>query len=384
VFTRSELRLAQLTVGLAGCVPVLAGGAGSLLGPALTGAAWDAASDSHFRYLSGLLVGIGLAFWTCIPALPHQSRRFRLLSAIVVLGGLARLLALPLHGWPGPPMAAALIMELAVVPLLCLWQARLARIAKVEPHTPGPSTPTLPAIAVALLAATLLGNGQPALANDPDTAPAETLRIAPVDEYLRRSANTGPRPDNEELRLSVKYPDHVLRKGNLLALKLENGRYVWLVDLVIWLPQNDGSIEKSGASAWPVEIYSLKDYWPDHGVYIVEVDLNEAWEHLLISAKTAKATKLYAMPYRDPTNPHVFITIGPRFMGLYATEVWEGQDGAWFREYKCDGLAEHAEFRRWDGPGRAIIAVPLSATEMQETLLAKTNGQWHTNACRDP
>jgi hypothetical protein len=122
-----ELLLARVVVAVAGCVPVLAGGAGVLFGPSMTGAVWDAASDSHFRYLSGLLLGIGLAFWSCIPGLPHQTGRFRLLSAIVVLGGLGRLLAVPLHGWPGTPMGAALVMELVVVPLLCLWQSRLAR-----------------------------------------------------------------------------------------------------------------------------------------------------------------------------------------------------------------------------------------------------------------
>ncbi len=125
--TRTELRLARSSVALAGCVPVLAGGAGVLLGPGMTGAVWDAASDSHFRYLSGLLLGIGLAFWSCIPGLPNQTGRFRLLSAIVVLGGLGRLLAVPLHGWPGMPMGAALFLELVVVPLLCRWQTRLAR-----------------------------------------------------------------------------------------------------------------------------------------------------------------------------------------------------------------------------------------------------------------
>lgn len=135
-----ELRLAQFAIALAGCVPVLAGGAGALLGPLMTAAPWEAASDSHFRYLSGLLLGIGLAFWTCIPSLPQQTCRFRLLSGIVVLGGLARLLALPLHGWPGTPMAAALAMELAVVPLLCLWQTRLARTANDQSAAPSPSS----------------------------------------------------------------------------------------------------------------------------------------------------------------------------------------------------------------------------------------------------
>ena len=89
---------------------------------------WDAGADSHFRYLSGLLLGIGLAFWSCIPRLPHHAARFQLLTFLVLIGGLARLLGLALHGWPGTPMAAALVMELAVTPLLCLWQRRIARL----------------------------------------------------------------------------------------------------------------------------------------------------------------------------------------------------------------------------------------------------------------
>lgn len=117
-------------------MPVLAGTAGLVLGPqmasggAFSTAPWDAALDSHFRYLSGLLLGIGLGFWSTIPALPARTARFRLLTAIVVLGGLARLAALPGQGWPGGPMAAALVMELVITPLLCLWQGRVAHEAE--------------------------------------------------------------------------------------------------------------------------------------------------------------------------------------------------------------------------------------------------------------
>lgn len=106
---------------------MFAGGMGILLGPGLVGdSGADPAADSHFRYLSGLLLGLGLAFWSTIPDLPGQGPRFRLLTAIVVIGGLARLLGLPLQGWPGGPMAAALGMELVVTPLLCLWQWRVS------------------------------------------------------------------------------------------------------------------------------------------------------------------------------------------------------------------------------------------------------------------
>lgn len=126
-----EMRLAQAAVALAACVPVLAGGAGMVLGDALLGtpAGANTALDSHVRYLSGLLLGIGLAFWSTVPALPRHRARFALLTGFVVLGGLARLFALPSQGWPGGPMIAALAMELVVTPLLFVWQRRLARLA---------------------------------------------------------------------------------------------------------------------------------------------------------------------------------------------------------------------------------------------------------------
>jgi hypothetical protein len=140
-----ELRLLQSAVALGGCVPVLAGAAGVLLGPSMVGGLpGDAAADSHFRYLSGLLLGIGIGFWSTIPALPRHGSRFRLLTAIVVLGGLARLLAWLVHGWPGGPMAAALVMELAITPLLCLWQGRVAAQAGSPPPPSDSAGSTVP------------------------------------------------------------------------------------------------------------------------------------------------------------------------------------------------------------------------------------------------
>ncbi len=121
----------QIAVALCGCVPVAAGLAGVVLGPRMAGSALvglhDAAAlDSHFRYLSGLLLGIGLAFWSLIPDIAQRGSAFRLLTAVVVAGGLARLLGVALEGVPPPPMLFGLTMELIVTPLLCLWQARLA------------------------------------------------------------------------------------------------------------------------------------------------------------------------------------------------------------------------------------------------------------------
>ena len=51
----------------------------------------------------------------------------RLLGCIVAIGGLARLISLAVNGKPGIEHQLALSMELGVVPVLTIWQARLAR-----------------------------------------------------------------------------------------------------------------------------------------------------------------------------------------------------------------------------------------------------------------
>ena len=124
-----ERRWLQLAIALGGFVPVGAGLQGALLGAAMTGEGGmpGVSLDSHVRYLSGLLLGIGLAFWEAIPTIEKRTARVRLLTAIVALGGLMRLIGILLVGPPGGAMLFGLSMELVVTPLLCLWQARIAR-----------------------------------------------------------------------------------------------------------------------------------------------------------------------------------------------------------------------------------------------------------------
>jgi hypothetical protein len=122
-------RALQAAVAIAGLVPVAAGAAGAWR-PSLV----SLGPDTHAAYLSGLLLGIGLAFWSLIPTIERQSRSFALLSAIVVLGGLARLfLAVRLGDWQ-LAVTLPLVMELGVVPLLWLCQHRLARAFLLPPE----------------------------------------------------------------------------------------------------------------------------------------------------------------------------------------------------------------------------------------------------------
>lgn len=131
-------RLLQITVVALSAVPIGAGAAGVILGPALVGVGGPGATDldSHFRYLSGLLLGIGMLFCASVPHIERRTGWFRLGAAIVVCGGLGRLLSLLQAGAPSFPHLVALALELVVVPLLALWQSAVARAFGRQESTP--------------------------------------------------------------------------------------------------------------------------------------------------------------------------------------------------------------------------------------------------------
>lgn len=126
-------RILQITVALAAVVPIAAGVAGILLGLNLVEAVTPASLplDSHFRYLSGLLLGVGLGFLTTIPHIELKGARFRLLTAIVFIGGLARLLSWVVVGVPDRFMMFGLGMELVVTPSLAWVQYWVEKRLKV-------------------------------------------------------------------------------------------------------------------------------------------------------------------------------------------------------------------------------------------------------------
>lgn len=123
-----------MAVAIACLVPLAAGGAGALTGIDMLRAAGPASADvdSHFRYLSGLLLGIGLVYLGCIARIERRGAIMRALCLIIVVGGAARLLSAFVDGWPTAPHRAALVMELGVVPALTLWQARIARLFRLN------------------------------------------------------------------------------------------------------------------------------------------------------------------------------------------------------------------------------------------------------------
>ena len=131
MYLNGERRLLQLAVAVACIVPLSAGAVGIVQGPAMiphiSEASTDADLQSHFRYLSGLLFGLGVAFAATVPSIERRSEVFLGLCGAVVAGGLARLLGVFAAGPPTRVHQLALLMELVVVPLLLVWQRKISR-----------------------------------------------------------------------------------------------------------------------------------------------------------------------------------------------------------------------------------------------------------------
>jgi len=122
----NQRRLLQIAVAVAGLVPVAAGALGALR-PELLALAGPPHAFTHAAYLSGLLLGLGLGFWSLIPTIERQARAFSLLTALVVVGGLARAFTAARLGAFGPPVVLPLVMELGVTPALWAWQRRVSK-----------------------------------------------------------------------------------------------------------------------------------------------------------------------------------------------------------------------------------------------------------------
>jgi hypothetical protein len=136
-----EKRALQVVVAIACLLPFIVGGQGVLQGPAPFGHLTELPRDldSHFRYISGIFFATGLGFASCIPNIEAKGARFRLLGLLIFVGGLARAVSLIAVGVPSTGHVLGLGMETIVVPLLMLWQWRIARSYR-EASSPGPAS----------------------------------------------------------------------------------------------------------------------------------------------------------------------------------------------------------------------------------------------------
>jgi hypothetical protein len=125
-----ERRLLQIAVACAGLIGVILGLTGVLFGTMHADLSGDVVLDSYVRFGKGVLLSIGLIYWSSIPQIERHGDRIALITLILVAGSLSRLFSLAGHGVPTLGIISNLIAGLVFVPLVWLWQRHVASRAQ--------------------------------------------------------------------------------------------------------------------------------------------------------------------------------------------------------------------------------------------------------------
>jgi hypothetical protein len=125
-----QRKLLQIAIAIAGLIGVSFGLAGVVLATAFTNIFDDGTVDSSVRFYKGMLLAIGLVYWSCIPEIERRGERISLVSFILVCGAASRLMAVIGHGVANVGILLSLMTGLILVPLLWLWQRHIAQAAQ--------------------------------------------------------------------------------------------------------------------------------------------------------------------------------------------------------------------------------------------------------------
>ncbi|MGA9089905.1 MAG: DUF4345 domain-containing protein [Bradyrhizobium sp.] len=125
-----ERKLLQVAFAVAGLVLVGFGLAGVVFGANFTDLSGNVVMDSYLRFLKGMLLAIGLVYWSSVPDIERHGERISLVMFILMLGAVPRLMAVIAHGVPTIGILIGLAGELIFAPLLWLWQGHVARVAR--------------------------------------------------------------------------------------------------------------------------------------------------------------------------------------------------------------------------------------------------------------
>jgi hypothetical protein len=125
-----ERKLLQIAFACAGLVLTIFGLAGVFFGANFMDLTGNVVMDSYVRFLKGMLLAIGLIYWSSVPDIERHGERISLVTFILVLGAIPRLMAVIGHGVSTIGILISLGGELIVAPLLWLWQRRVARVAQ--------------------------------------------------------------------------------------------------------------------------------------------------------------------------------------------------------------------------------------------------------------
>lgn len=124
----------QIATAFSALVLLALGLCGVILGVQFMHGVGTITVDNYFRLVSGMMVGMGLVLLLSIPHVERYRERFGILTLIIVLGGLAELYSVTLHGIPSIGTFFGMFMTLIYAPLLWLLQRHVARRAALHPH----------------------------------------------------------------------------------------------------------------------------------------------------------------------------------------------------------------------------------------------------------
>jgi len=130
-----QLLALQLIVAIAGIVPILVGLKGIFLGPSgvsfnpnvlFQSEKYPLAVDSHFRYISGYLIGAGVLLLRSVSTIDKDGTNLRCVCLLIFIGGFGRLWGLITVGRDFDSINATLV-ELILPPILYFWQKRIEK-----------------------------------------------------------------------------------------------------------------------------------------------------------------------------------------------------------------------------------------------------------------
>jgi hypothetical protein len=133
---QSEIRAFRAVVGVVLLIPLIGGLVGAFGGVAGMAQLFRADPEivlppvlrNNFRAICCAFVSwVPLVIWS-LAALSERASVFRIVVACAFLAGFARLTGWIVEGHPGVVALAIMTIELAGMPILLLWHARLARL----------------------------------------------------------------------------------------------------------------------------------------------------------------------------------------------------------------------------------------------------------------